>query len=156
MKENKKYKIWIIRIILLILIFLWMNIIFGFSAQKSEESSGLSQMIVRWFTNNENLIPILEHIIRKLAHFSIYAVGGILIFGFCQTFSISLKRKIGYTIIVGALYAATDEFHQLFVGGRSGQVSDVLIDTSGVIFGIIFIIYIQKLIKIVKRGKKHD
>lgn len=35
-----------------------------------------------------------------------------------------------------AAYAATDEFHQLFVPGRSGQLKDVLIDTAGGALGL--------------------
>lgn len=39
--------------------------------------------------------------------------------------------------LTGALYAASDEFHQLFVPGRSGQISDVLLDSAGVCFGVL-------------------
>ena len=40
-----------------------------------------------------------------------------------------------YTIIFCMLYAATDEFHQLFVPGRGAQVRDVVIDTCGSLIG---------------------
>ena len=38
---------------------------------------------------------------------------------------------------VATVYAATDEFHQLFVPGRSGQISDVLLDSAGVMAGLL-------------------
>ena len=55
-------------------------------------------------------------------------------------------------VVVGASlicygYACFDEFHQLFVNGRTGQFSDCLIDTSGAILGILLF----KVILIIKK-----
>ena len=38
---------------------------------------------------------------------------------------------LALALLVAAVYAATDEFHQSFVPGRTASVYDVLIDTSG-------------------------
>ena len=46
------------------------------------------------------------------------------------------RRLLCTAFPLGVLYAASDEFHQLFVPGRAGRVSDVLIDSSGVLLGI--------------------
>ena len=44
--------------------------------------------------------------------------------------------------ITGSLYAATDEFHQLFVANRSGELRDVCIDSAGVLLGtLVYRIY---------------
>ena len=145
---NKNKKVWAFRILLLILILLWMRVIFGFSAQTSEESSSVSQRIVRMLTSDENKIQTLEHIVRKLAHFSIYTVGGILIFGFCETFSgLTKTRKVQLTLLVGVLYAISDELHQKFVSGRSCQITDVLIDSCGVIFGMLLVLLVVEMLK---------
>ena len=45
------------------------------------------------------------------------------------------KKGMAYGILTGVAYAMTDEIHQLFVPGRSCQVTDVLIDSAGVLFG---------------------
>ena len=45
--------------------------------------------------------------------------------------------KAGWAWVVGTLYAASDEIHQLFVPGRSGQLRDVLLDSAGVAAGIL-------------------
>ena len=45
--------------------------------------------------------------------------------------------KAGWAWVVGTLYAASDEIHQLFVPGRSGQLRDVLLDSDGVAAGIL-------------------
>ena len=49
-------------------------------------------------------------------------------------------------------YAVSDEFHQTFVIGRDGNFMDVLIDSGGVLFGII-ISYALLFLKILKKGK---
>ena len=64
-----------------------------------------------------------------------------------STYSINEKNKIIYTVIIGAIYAISDEFHQSFISGRSGQVSDVFLDTLGVTVGGLFILLIIKTVK---------
>lgn len=44
-----------------------------------------------------------------------------------------------WSVILAALYASTDEFHQLFVPGRSGQFRDVLIDSCGAAAGTLIV-----------------
>ena len=136
----------IIRIILIILILLWMYIVFGFSGQNGEESSGISFKISMLLTrNNEEVSRTIEPYIRKIAHFSEYAVGGILIFLLILTFEkISPKVRNISSIIITIIYAIFDEVHQLFVPGREGKIVDVYIDTLGIITGVIFINIIIK------------
>lgn len=61
-----------------------------------------------------------------------------------------------YTTILGILYATSDEIHQLFSGGRSAQLSDVCLDTLGVITGLLLYIAMIKLKDTItqKRRKK--
>ena len=47
--------------------------------------------------------------------------------------------------LIAAGYAATDEFHQLFVPGRSGQVSDVILDSAGAAIGVLIMTGIEWL-----------
>ena len=136
------------QIIYLSLVLLWMTTIFMFSNQTGGESQGLSQkvtkVIVETFTHNQNidegakleLIENIDYYIRKLAHFSIYAIGGILIYNYINTYNLSKKIVIIISILIGAIYAMTDEFHQIFTSGRSANVFDVLIDSCGVITGV--------------------
>ncbi len=121
-----------------------MIIIFSFSVQNGEESSGLSSSIVAWIYTHLH-ISISEFLIRKAAHMSEYGVLSLsLIYGFYQS-GFSLKYIILYTLIMTFLYAYTDEFHQLFVNDRSGQLSDVFIDTcGGAIATFFYFIYIKR------------
>ena len=140
----------LLRIILLILILIWMYIVFGFSKHTGETSSSLSSRIANFFTKDENIVRIIEPIIRKIAHLSEYALGGFLIYGFFLTFEITSKKQIIISILLGIIYAITDEIHQLFVPGRSGQVKDVYIDSLGVILGVCVLLFIVKIVQFIK------
>ena len=48
----------------------------------------------------------------------------------------SISRGLLIPWVITTAYAATDEMHQLFVPGRSGQVSDVLLDSAGAMAGL--------------------
>ncbi|MCI8310512.1 MAG: VanZ family protein [Clostridia bacterium] len=144
MKKN------ILRVVLLILIFLWMYVVFGFSKDSGEASSGLSTKIASLFSKNENVISAIEPIIRKIAHLSEYAAGGFLFYGFFLTFKINPKIQITISILLGVIYAITDEIHQLFVPGRSGKIQDVCIDSIGVVIGVCVLLFFVKIIILIK------
>ncbi|HAP79824.1 MAG TPA: hypothetical protein DCQ78_06715 [Ruminococcus sp.] len=129
------------QIIFAVLSIVCMIIIFRFSADNAEESTEKSD----FFVNILESLPIalrnnLSFIIRKTAHFSIYALLGFLISG------IFFKKEIFYTLSACFLYACTDEIHQYFVAGRSCRFQDVMIDTAGSFFGILIFILIVKLL----------
>lgn len=122
-------------IIKLCLIFLWMGLIFFSSAQDSNESKGMSNRVIIKIAetrheNKEEYIEKYTFIVRKTAHFLAYFVLGILVYMFLKDY-IQSKRLIISTILICFLYASSDEFHQLFVNGRSGEIRDILIDTTG-------------------------
>lgn len=141
----------------IILVIIWMVTVFAFSAQEGTESSNTSgsftMLIINILTGgNSNLlekttINVLEAIIRKLAHYSIYAVGGFLIMNCAYSTKQNNKKKIIDSILFGGCYACTDELHQFFVEGRSARIFDVGIDTLGVITGVLIYIAISEIIK---------
>ena len=75
----------------------------------------------------------------------------------CQIFtSFFLKNQFGkqyskaralLTLAICFLYAVSDEVHQVFVPGRAGRISDVMIDTSGAVLGILLVFSVIQLIK---------
>jgi len=158
-KFDKKAQIKILKIILIII---WMIIIFVFSGQQGTESGNTSRrftIIIIEIIMGKNLEindPFVEGIqlfIRKLAHFTIYAIGGFLIMNYAYEIDKTQKQKILYSIAFGGSYAITDEIHQFFVPGRSGNVFDVAIDTAGVLTGIFVYIVLIKIIE--EMRKKH-
>lgn len=136
-----------------ILCIFWMLVIFWFSAQVADDSQEMSDFFVRLLDalfsldimKNEIIQDMTSFLVRKAAHMSEYAVLAIL-FGL----TIREYKKEPWLLLAltaTAAYAATDEFHQLFVPGRSGQLKDVLIDTAGGALGLgllALILYLQR------------
>lgn len=129
-------------------VILWMIIIFMFSAQPASDSNhlsvGFTEAIIDALgkvlpinieiSTVNNIVGKLNHLIRKLAHFTVYMILGVLVSRALIRSKIAKVFLISFLIC--ALYAASDEFHQLFVPGRGGQLKDVLIDSGGAVFGI--------------------
>jgi VanZ family protein len=140
--------------------------IFKFSSQIAEESDDISNGVLRKIIDvfpytkglsEEIKIKMVEHgnpIIRKLAHFSIYALVGVWIMAFMSTFDIRLYKKWIISMLVGVLYAASDEFHQSFVPGRGPSIVDVGIDSLGVLTGILAVLIIISIYRALKSDKK--
>ena len=78
---------------------------------------------------------ITEHFIRKLAHFSEYTLLGILLTVCLKSYGFERERRITVQVMSGFAVPFVDETIQLVVEGRSGQISDVWLDCSGVLFG---------------------
>lgn len=127
-----------------------MTIIFLFSAENAtlseENSNWAANLIGRLFCDDyENFsedektefIEGIDHPVRKAAHFTLYAVLGFLMFGAMADKGIKLKKTFLLSWFFGTLYAATDEIHQIFVPGRSCQLTDVLLDSAGVFCGVL-------------------
>ena len=122
-------KLNIVRIVLIIIILFITSTIFSFSNQDSEESSSVSGKVAKFVVDvvykdisdeeRGKLVESYQHPIRKLAHFSIYTALGISVSLLMCTYKIEDMKKIVITLLYGALYAASDEIHQLFIPGRS-------------------------------------
>lgn len=127
-----------------ILVVLWMAFIFYCSAQPAFQSKEMSSSLIdfvvqalrRWFP--ELGIPMKEWhgFTRKLAHFVIYCVLGVLVIQAMRSSKTEWKRAIPTALAICVLYAISDEFHQLFVPGRGAQFSDVLLDSAGSTLGV--------------------
>ena len=142
------------------LIIIWMTTIFILSNQPATNSTKLSNSFIsttignvyKIFNNNvteEKLIEIQEkysHPVRKLAHFTIYLILGLLVGLLIKEYNFNNKQIILISLLICFIYAISDEIHQLFINGRSCEIKDIIIDTSGSFIGIILL----KLLKIVK------
>ncbi len=122
---------------------IWMTMIFLFSNQPGGGSGALSRLVMSylarvgidfqaWF--GENAVWVL----RKCAHFTEYMILFFLLFVALETHLVA--RKARWWALLGVfLYASSDEFHQLFIPGRVGDVVDVMIDTSGGCMGLLLL-----------------
>ena len=143
----------------LILLIAHCALIFGFSAQSksvsSQKSKTISDKIVQRVDTKEmsnydkaKLPNKIELLVRKSAHILLFAILGVL----AQLCAVKYlkKRQLLWATIFCLLYAIGDEIHQVFVPGRAGLVSDVLIDFVSSFAGIGILYLIIKL----KRRKK--
>ena len=80
---------------------------------------------------------LTDHIVRKLAHFCEYMLEGFLLMLCMRVYSRHPLRHITVPMLGGVLTALTDETIQLFSEGRSSQVTDVWLDSAGVLAGIL-------------------
>lgn len=161
MLKTMNYKKMAVTIVAAIFLMILYSFIFRFSEQNGEESSSLSFRITMMCTDffnklagkhwteevMESIATYFEHPIRKLAHFTEYAVMGSLISIILFNIQHKLKPQFFIATIWVFLSASFDEIHQLFIPGRSGNFMDVLLDTSGGITGFFFMYLVYKLLK---------
>ena len=149
-----------------VLLLMLYSLIFSFSAQDAEESGSLSRMIsekcveiINQLSGRhwseavmESFAEYFEHPIRKMAHFAEYACMGILVYVLWIQWMKQGRALYILTVFWVFVSAAADEFHQLFGPGRYGSFADVLLDTSGGVFGMIVCIGIMKLSRYAHRA----
>ncbi len=140
-----------------LVVLLCMFSIFFFSTDNSVESTNKSNRVILEITNlfhkdlnhkeKQEIIDTFFVPVRKMAHYTIYFILGISLVSFLREFSIPIRRLILLSIFLAFLYACSDEVHQLFVPGRSGQFSDVLLDTFGASCGVLlyYLIFRRRL-----------
>ena len=120
----------------------WTLLIWGHSLVQGPQSSAESGMVVDlvrplFEALGVSDVDLMTLVVRKGAHFSEYAVLGVLAFGLFR----ERLRERGMppfpTACLVALVPVSDECLQMFVPGRSGQPTDVLIDLAGICAGVL-------------------
>ncbi len=164
-KENKTSVIAIVKqVIYTLFVVCILSIIFMFSNEVADESSqtsgGVIEAIVKIFIPNATedqlaeKVEIFQPIIRKCAHFTLYTLLGFFTYNLVRTRKKNiLKDKENTTKIYGIItqvfgtfYAITDEIHQTFIPGRSGEIRDVIIDSFGILTGLLICIVFLKVV----------
>lgn len=147
-------------VILHILTFVWMILIFYFSAQDGQNSSRLSSEVSKYIaqlltpvfsavTDSPQLpfIDDLQYIVRKGAHVSLYFILGILTMSAMLEYKIKTGYKVLLAFAVVVLYAASDEMHQYFIPGRAAMFGDVMFDTAGSSAGILAALGLRNIMR---------
>lgn len=150
---NRK-KLIAIRVILIVLTLAVMSVIFLLSADDADESNKKSDFLADSFfytflsdldLTDEEIQIILDKcvmLIRNTAHFAEYGALGFLAASVGISFYVKPKINIPVSFAFSALYAVSDEIHQYFVPGRSCQITDIFIDSSGAFCGAVMIVLI--------------
>lgn len=166
MNENKSQQIlkyilsWLPAVVIMI-------IIFCFSAKVANDSAaasgGITKKVVFIIEHITNITieagsakyELIHHLIRKIAHFLEYmALGCALVLPYANIFRVKKAKVFIISEITAAFYACTDEFHQLFVPGRSGNLKDVWLDSLGALAGVCVGLLIWKIIRLLHKTTK--
>lgn len=125
------------------LLIFWMLLIFFMSNQPADVSNAQSNFVLDLIRNagihiEEQYVAVIITFIRKGAHFSEYTILGLLGYNVIRYY-ISTRKARFLALILVFLYACSDEFHQIFIPGRAGRFTDVIIDTCGGAFSFIIV-----------------
>ena len=145
-EQNQRTSPWLIawRVIFTFALIGCIVFIFSNSLQIADVSEGASgrvlgilQGILRHLGLPGAADRLTMHIVRKLAHFCEYALEGFLLTLCLRVYTRHFFVHISWPILGGLLTALTDETIQMFSDGRSSQLTDVWLDFSGALAGIL-------------------
>lgn len=140
----------------------WMIVIFLFSSHTAEKSGELSNTIVTEFIvshypglynmsyeRQQMFVETLDIIVRKGAHITEYFVLCLLnciwLFGYGIAEKFGRAKYLLISLFISVMYSISDEIHQRFVPGRSGNMFDVMIDSIGIVVAIIVVSIVLKI-----------
>ena len=153
-----RYRGWIVASFLAMVLIA--GLIFFFSGQQGDASTGLSQGVTTWLLEHfypdyaaqtaavkRQLIRSWHHGVRKLAHFSEYALLGASVATFVHALHSGKRRRLLCVLswLPCVAYAGTDELHQMFVDGRGPALLDVAIDSCGALAGVLAMALVLEL-----------
>lgn len=133
-----------------------MGIIFYMSNQPANISTVQSDGVINILSGVPVLGSVMDvlisngtasFIIRKSAHMLSYGLLSVLLYMSIYDNDKSINKTSIISFIITFLYACSDEFHQTFVTGRSGEFRDVLVDSTGAIIFLFIVILITTFIK---------
>ncbi len=157
MKTEKHSKLRILTVVLFVFTSLYVLYIWFHSFMRAETSAAESLFVLdnlmSFFKAIGISIELTDHIVRKAAHFCEYALLGCLVSWCAYLLNKSIVKNLMPTGFVCILTALIDENIQLYSLGRSGQVSDVLLDFVGSVCGATFFIVIIIIVLLIKKRK---
>ncbi len=131
---------------------LWTAVIFAMSLRPADASNQLSMGTLKRLLEVLGLDDLppeqwdaLHHLLRKCAHFTEYFLLGVL---WCGHFrAAAMPQAWGKAWWSATMTAAADELLQRFVEGRSGQLSDILLDSAGALTGILLMLCVCAMVR---------
>lgn len=144
-RYSNNFKITMIVLSVFFVCFIWGN-----SLLPGTESGNLSGNVLNFvnsFLKNVGINKEVSHyMIRKAAHFTEHMCFGACLLVTLRAYTQEVLKYISNILFIGLLVPVIDEFIQLFIDGRGGEIKDVIIDFSGLLVGIIISFIIVFLI----------
>ena len=158
-------KIWV-RVLTTLMTLCVMGGIYYFSTESATDSDATSGIISTWLADRirpewrEMAEPDrtvfyneVQHVVRKTAHFCEFALLGFCLRGCLESWMGRRKSLPLWSWGGGTFYAALDELHQMQADGRAAQGTDALLDSAGVLCGVLLAAGLLMLVR--KRMKKN-
>ena len=126
------------------LVIAWCIQIFYFTAlpvYNDEHTRGfLTNILGDIFPKDSSSIGVIDYLIRKAAHVTVFGILAVLF----KTALNKRPRAYQFAWLFTAVYAATDEWHQAYVPGRTSSIFDVMIDSIGAFVFLLFLFFWKK------------
>ena len=150
--EKERTSPWLIlfRVVFTAALIACIMFIFRNSLENGAQSSARSQAVMQLVNSalaKVHLGPLSEHLIRKLAHFSEFALEGFLLMLCIRVYTKHFVRHMSWPLLGGMTTALMDETIQLHSPNRTSSVVDVWIDMSGVVAGLLFALIILLIVR---------
>ena len=120
-------------------VFIFSNSMQSGAASGLRSAGGLARVGVGW--------RFSERLVRKLGHFSEYALLGFWLMLSLRVYTRRILSHISWPLFFGLLAGVLDEGIQIFADGRGSDVRDVVIDFSGVVFGLLAALFLLLLVR---------
>lgn len=137
----------------------WAGVLFYFSGQTGTDSSALSMTLTRFLFGRLIArgadVDMLHYLVRKAAHFGIFAVEGFLA-GMSLMYILRTRAAFLLTALAVVGLAVANELHQRLSVGRVCSSRDMIIDACGGLTGLLFAAAILCVSGLVRRRKAHD
>ncbi len=159
MERTGLQRTWV-RILLTVLTLAVMGMIFFFSTETAEQSDETSGYFTRQVIDvlypdyakyekkqQQSLYDSIQTVIRKMAHYTEFAILGFLMRLSLESWFGKRKWLTPVSWGLSTLYASTDEMHQILIDGRSGQWTDILLDSAGVLSGVLIAVLVLFLVR---------
>ena len=159
MERTGLQRTWV-RILLTVLTLAVMGMIFFISTETAEQSDETSGYFTRQVIDvlypdyakyekkqQQSLYDSIQTVIRKMAHYTEFAILGFLMRLCLESWFGKRKWQTPVSWGLSTLYASTDEMHQILIDGRSGQWTDILLDSAGVLSGVLIAVLVLFLVR---------
>lgn len=143
-KENNQTQIWKRRLWRYLPLLIWLAFIFYASTgeMSASNTSRIVRPLVLWLfpDTSEERMQFIHFCVRKTAHFTEYGLLALLAARAFISSSIKFLSSHWFlsSLLLVAVYALSDEYHQSFVSTRTGSIYDSMIDTAGGLTALIF------------------
>lgn len=147
------------KVVPILLVIVWLMVIFNFSSDEGAVSQSKSQVITDYIHENYDEVAekvdenLLHYLVRKSAHVTLYFVLCLVVMNALYFGGFRGKGLFARAFLICVFYASLDEIHQRFISNRTGKLTDVYIDSIGIILAIALSLTMERAYNYIKRVK---